>query len=115
LPFSWPGRKVHFLAASRAAVLTKASPKAPLGANEITSALCTLPEESTMTRMETVGGGLKGMLRGILGATRWIGTGSAILPETVGATATGVGDVLETAAGATVGAGKEGAEADGRG
>ena len=54
-----------------------------------------------------------GMLRGRVGATRWTGTGSTAVPEDVGAAATGVGDVPEAAAGATVGGGKDGAEAAG--
>jgi hypothetical protein len=53
------------------------------------------------------------MFRGRVGATRWIGTGSTTVPENVGAAATGVGDVPEAAAGATVGGGKDGVEAAG--
>src|SRR5579862_4300974 len=114
LPFTWPGRNVHFFAASRAAVLTAASPKAPLGVDETTSALCTFPAESTMTLTEMA---LRkpavvpaGMLRGRVGATRWMGTGSPILPENVGGAAAGLGDETEAAAGATVGGGKDGVE-----
>ena len=70
-----------------------------------------------MTRTETVLGEPAvvpvGMLRGRVGATRWIGTGGTAVPEEVGAAATAAGDAAGAAAGATVGGGKDGAEAAG--
>ena len=54
LPFIWPGRNFHAFAASSAALLMRASPKTPFGFTPTTSAFCTLPAESTITRTETI-------------------------------------------------------------